>query len=147
MIGINVNNELVVLKVLKEGDLIWFNFDDDHQDPDLHTLICKRVDSFKLKKAGSTKQFDHYFTEQEYKSYMNSDGKLKFDGAPKISYFFPLKVWMLFISQVEHTRMLILINSCSSKQMIAQINRYTSITCNADISKMQTIFNKDSLYM
>lgn len=78
LISLNVNGELVVKKVRKDGDSIWYVFDDDHQDPDLHVLLSKRVKNVKLKKIGNTTQLDHYFTETEYKHYVNSDDKLVF---------------------------------------------------------------------
>ena len=81
LISLNVNGDLVVQQVRKDESSRWFLFDDDHQDPDIHNLISKRIHKVKLKKVGNSTKIEHYFTESELKCYLK-DGRFIFNGTP-----------------------------------------------------------------
>ena len=70
LLGKNINDELSLLKVKKDND--WYIFDEDQQSPELHPLILKKINSSKLKKD-NTKEFDYYFTENEYSTYFKNN--------------------------------------------------------------------------
>jgi hypothetical protein len=57
LVGLNINQESSILKVKKEDENIWYQFDDEHQNPDFHKIIQKKVSGFKLNKKSITKEF------------------------------------------------------------------------------------------
>lgn len=69
-VNLNINQELAVIKVEKEGETDWYAFDEDNQDPEQHSLISKRVRAIKLRKVDNSKELEHYFTDSEFKSYV-----------------------------------------------------------------------------
>lgn len=73
LVSLNINQELAIIKVKREGQSEWYAFDEDLQDIEMHPLICKRVRAIKLKKVDNTKELEHYFTDSEFKNYVTSD--------------------------------------------------------------------------
>lgn len=81
LIEFNINNELVVSKVKREEDEFWYDFEEEHQKIDDHSLIASRVRNIKFKKNESTKSLEHFFTEKELLIYY-SNNEFKFKNTP-----------------------------------------------------------------
>ena len=69
-IGLNVNGKKSVIKVKQEDSSKFFIFDEDHQSPDLHPLICKRVDKVKLTAKRTYEIIEHFCTDSEAGQYL-----------------------------------------------------------------------------
>ena len=69
-IGLNVNGKKSVIKVKQEDSSEFFIFDEDHQSPDLHPLICKRVDKVKLTAKRTYEIIEHFCTDSEAGQYL-----------------------------------------------------------------------------